>query len=434
MDLKTQAPSFTVSLRGYDREEVDEYLDSLAEALGQVNDAEEHNRRLHAHINRLNSRIRELEERIRSDEPRSGSMLAERIGILLREAEDAATETISTAEVKAAGLIAEAEAKVAEAEQEARASNAKAEQEAQRIEAAARAGAAEVEAEAEARAVARTRQIEQWAEQVVSHTHAEEARMLREQQQKKVEALADLKRITDERAAAAATLTDLRGMLGRALELVDPPSQGVDDATSPAGEGGTLIATGSAVSTVSAEAGEDDGEEGAGSPMTSAGSASLPADPPEGSEAINLRTTGETPAIVIDDLADDDEVEGISEAEEDGTSSEGLTLISSKADVDDETDVDDDSDDGTDGDPGSTVAMAGGASTAGSRPTSAGGFADFGSSLAAESEGASSEGDDDADEVCGMELHGRMAGDDDDDFEARLEAWVSEGAKHFRRS
>ena len=41
MDLKTQAPSFTVSLRGYDREEVDGTLDSLAEALGQVNDAEE---------------------------------------------------------------------------------------------------------------------------------------------------------------------------------------------------------------------------------------------------------------------------------------------------------------------------------------------------------------------------------------------------------
>ncbi len=249
MDLKTQAPSFTVSLRGYDREEVDEYLDSLAEALGQVNDAEEHNRRLHAHINRLNSRIRELEERIRSDEPRSGSLLAERIGILLREAEDAATETISTAEVKAAGLVSEAEAKVAEAEQEARASNAKAEQEAQRIEAAARAGAAEVEAETEARAVARTRQIEQWAEQVVSHTRAEEARMLREQQQKKIEALADLKRITDQRAAAAVTLTDLRGMLGRALELVDPPSQGADDAASGADESGSPVATGSAATT-----------------------------------------------------------------------------------------------------------------------------------------------------------------------------------------
>ncbi len=29
METKTHTPNFTVSLRGYDREEVDEYLDSL---------------------------------------------------------------------------------------------------------------------------------------------------------------------------------------------------------------------------------------------------------------------------------------------------------------------------------------------------------------------------------------------------------------------
>ena len=39
-------------------------------------------------------------------------------------------------------------------------------------------------------------------------------------------------------------------------------------------------------------------------------SASASADAPQEAEAINLRTTGETPAIVIDDLADD-EAEGM---------------------------------------------------------------------------------------------------------------------------
>ena len=291
--------------------------------------------------------------------------------------------------------------------------------------------------------MARTRQIEQWAEQVVSHTRAEEARMLREQQQKKIEALADLKRITDQRAAAAVTLTDLRGMLGRALELVDPPSQEADDAASGADESGSPVATGSAATTGSvlgagtariatAEEDENDSDEAAGGSTSSSLSASASADAPQEAEAINLRTTGETPAIVIDDLADD-EAEGMNQADEDGPSSEGLTLIKS-TDMDDEAAVDPDGDGATEADPGSTVAMAGSAPTAGSRPGSAGGFADFGSSLAADSEAASAEGDDDADEVCGMELHGRMAGDDDDDFEARLEAWVSEGAKHFRRS
>ena len=123
--------------------------------------------------------------------------------------------------------------------------------------------------------MARTWQIEQWAEQVVSHTRAEEARMLREQQQKKIEALADLKRITDQPAAAAVTLTDLRGMLGRALELVDPPSQEADDAASGADESGSPVATGSAATTGSvlgagtagiatAEEDENDSDEAAG--------------------------------------------------------------------------------------------------------------------------------------------------------------------------
>ena len=88
METKTHPPSFTVSLRGYDREEVDEYLDSLAEALGQVEEAEEHSRRLQSHVAKCNSRIRELEDRIRNDAPKSGAALGERIGLLLNAAEE----------------------------------------------------------------------------------------------------------------------------------------------------------------------------------------------------------------------------------------------------------------------------------------------------------------------------------------------------------
>ena len=101
METSTQAPTFTVSLRGYDREEVDEYLDSLAEALAQVEEAEEHSRRLQAHVARCNARIKELEDRIRTDTPRSGAALGERIGLLLQQAEDAAAETIARASAEA---------------------------------------------------------------------------------------------------------------------------------------------------------------------------------------------------------------------------------------------------------------------------------------------------------------------------------------------
>lgn len=220
METKTQIPSFTISLRGYDREEVDEYLDSLADTLGHVDDTHEQNRRLQAHITRLNARIKDLEDRINADTPRTGAVLGERIGLLLSSAEDTATDTLNRAEGRAAEMVAEAEDKVAEAEEAARAAIARGEEQARRIEAAARGEAAEIISEAEARASARTRQIEQWAEEVVSHTRAEEARMLREHLEKRKAATAELRGLADHRDAAVSTLTELRESLGKALGLV----------------------------------------------------------------------------------------------------------------------------------------------------------------------------------------------------------------------
>jgi DivIVA domain-containing protein len=223
LETKTHSPSFTVSLRGYDREEVDHYIDSLAEALEQVDNSSEHNHRLQAHINQLNARIKELEGRINAEPPRSGAIVGERIGILLREAEEAASDTVARAETKAAAILSAAEAKEQEADEIVRAALARGEDQSRRIESAARAEAAEIVAEAEARATARTRQIEQWAEQVISHTRAEEARMLREQQEQKRAAKADLQYLRDQQDEATQVLTALRDSLGQALGLIEPP-------------------------------------------------------------------------------------------------------------------------------------------------------------------------------------------------------------------
>lgn len=234
MESKTQSPSFTVSLRGYDRMEVDEYLDSLAEALGQVEEAEEVNRGLRNHIERLNARIADLEERISTDTPKTGAVLGERIAILLGSAEETATETIGRAEKQAAEMLDKAREEVEQAEDQARGAIVRGDEQARRIEAAARAEAAEIVSEAEARASARTRQIEQWAEQVVSHTRAEEARMLTEQQQKRDASEEELRRLAERRDAVAGTITELRAALGEALGLVGPPAAlpaGPDPAT-----------------------------------------------------------------------------------------------------------------------------------------------------------------------------------------------------------
>ncbi|MBV9660696.1 MAG: DivIVA domain-containing protein [Acidimicrobiales bacterium] len=250
MESKTQIPSFTISLRGYDREEVDGYLDSLTDALGHVDDTQEQNRRLQAHVTRLNARIKDLEDRINADIPKTGAILAERIGILLRSAEDTATDTINRAEADVAEMIAAAEAKVAEAEEEARAAVGRGEEQARRIETTARGEAAEIISEAEARATTRTRQIEQWAEQVVSHTRSEEARMLREHQEKRKIATTELRDLADRRDAAAATLANLREALGQALGLVGPPEHSAD----PAGVDHNEVVDGSELSSGATDA------------------------------------------------------------------------------------------------------------------------------------------------------------------------------------
>jgi len=235
METKTHNPSFTVSLRGYDREEVDEYLDSLVDALDKVDDAEEQGRRMQAHIARLTGRVKELEERLRSDTPKTGVVLGERIGLLLREAEDAAADTVTRAETEAARIRSAADERAAEAEEIIRSANARANEQARRTEAAARAEAAEILAEAEARATARTRQIEQWAEQVISHTRAEEARMLNQQQQTRDGFDVELKGLDKQRCTARRTLMELRDALGRALTITDPPpgAEADEDAEAP---------------------------------------------------------------------------------------------------------------------------------------------------------------------------------------------------------
>jgi DivIVA domain-containing protein len=221
METKTQTPSFTVSLRGYDREEVDEYLDSLAEALARVEEAEDQTRRLQSHVARCNSRIKELEDKIRADTPRTGVALGERIGLLLHEAEEAAADLWSRAEADRSRIVAGAEAKAAEADELMRSVTGQAEDQARRIEAVAKGEAAEIVSEAEARAAARTRQIEQWAEQVISHTRAEEARMFVEQQKVKDAAAAELQALAEQRQAAAATLLSVRDAIGRAVGLIE---------------------------------------------------------------------------------------------------------------------------------------------------------------------------------------------------------------------
>ncbi len=238
MEART-VPSFTTAIRGYDREEVDEYVDSLAKALEDLEESEEQNRRLQGHLSRLNARIHELEDRIRTETPHTAGALGERITLLLTEAEDGATRAIDEAEAEAAAIVERAEASARTIEEEAAAIVERAEASARNIEAEARSQAALLVADADRRATARTRQVEEWEQQVVAHTHAQQAYQARLHQDAEDAHQARLADLSVKREAAVSALSDVRETLDKLLERVategDVPLQrDVDEMGPPA--------------------------------------------------------------------------------------------------------------------------------------------------------------------------------------------------------
>ena len=323
MESKTNAPSFTVSLRGYDRMEVDEYLDSLGEALGHVEQAEERVHGLQAHVDRLNARVADLENKIRGETPRTGALLGERIAIVLRSAEEAAADTLSRAESEAAEIMEKAHQDVAAAEDQARGAVQRGEEQARRLEAAARAEAAEIIAEAESRASTRTRQIEQWADQVISHTRAEEARMLKELQDKRESGEAELRALTEQRDAVAASIAELREQLGHALGLVG--STQVAAAAGTAGAAGTTGTAGVAKALGDGSAEVDR--------LTAVNGTA--AQPPAPGAAAAVAAGSEAPieAVAATDDASEDAGEAGDTAEADADETPAVALRSGEADA-----------------------------------------------------------------------------------------------------
>jgi DivIVA domain-containing protein len=99
-----RATTFTTSLRGYDKEEVDHFLSALSDAVADLKDASEH-----AYRN-----------------------LGERMGNLLQQAKDAADDIVETARTETAGIRQEAETAASKVRQEAENAARETEQEADR--------------------------------------------------------------------------------------------------------------------------------------------------------------------------------------------------------------------------------------------------------------------------------------------------------------
>lgn len=216
------SPRFTLSLRGYDKDEVDEYLESLVEHSNDVGSA----------LGAARERIRQLEERLTEvearDVPSGARMVGDRVAAILQEAEAAAADAVSQAQAQAEYLLEEARqeadtlrrqaaAATAEAREALDAAQRSAEDQLQRAESEAKGRASAIIAEGEARARRRQAQIEGWAQEVIQATQADQARLAEEFVETRRRHEEDLNALTKRRDEALATLRQLHTSLTEAI-------------------------------------------------------------------------------------------------------------------------------------------------------------------------------------------------------------------------
>ncbi len=231
------SPRFTLSLRGYDKDEVDDYLESLAahatDADGALDGARDRIRQLEAEVQRLSARVAELEEVVRHEPPHTVRAIGERITLILEEAEAGAADALAQAQAQADYIVEEARQEAEILRRQAAAATAEArevresaqrvvEEQLERAQSEARSRSAAIVAEAEARARRRQAQIEGWAQEVIAATQADQAQLSEEFAQVRRRHETELTGLVTQRDDVVANLRHLQAALAQAVDRVAP--------------------------------------------------------------------------------------------------------------------------------------------------------------------------------------------------------------------
>jgi len=253
------APEFAVTVRGYDRAQVDEYIDWLREWLSnatvRMESAEADSGQLREQLRRLQLRVEELEVETSDQPPRTIGALGDRMTRILALAEEGAATVRADAEAEAERVRAEARAE-AEAlvrttqEQQAELDGrlASANEQADRTVHDAETRAAETTAllmlAAESRAKATEADAEQRARELVDRAQQERARILEQLTTEKGALDAHLEGLMARRTEVLAGLSQLHEALGTTIAEVAPvpladgqalPPQEAEASIAPAG-------------------------------------------------------------------------------------------------------------------------------------------------------------------------------------------------------
>lgn len=246
------APEFAVTVRGYDRAQVDEYIDWLREWLSnatvRMESAEAESARLREQVERLQMRVDDLQAETSGEPPRTIGALGERMTRILELAEEGAAAVRADAETEAERLLArarsEAEGQVRGTQQrqaELDGKLADANERAQQTVAQAEARAADAVArqmhDAEAKAKAWEAQARERARELVEGAQLQRSAVLEQLNTEKAALDAHLAALAAQRAEILASLSRLHESLASTIVEVPVAARPVP-APSPASPSG----------------------------------------------------------------------------------------------------------------------------------------------------------------------------------------------------
>ncbi|MDQ1358229.1 MAG: hypothetical protein QOJ52_1678 [Acidimicrobiaceae bacterium] len=226
------APQFAVTVRGYDRPQVDDYVDTLREWLGnatlRMEEAESENAHLREQVALLRNRLGQVDQHLNDSPPRSMQALGDRVTRILQLAEEGAiavqadadaeaVAVIGRARQEAADLIATAQTRQADMEAFIAGAADQATVLVQQAEARATESANRLLAESEAQAAGREAQAAERGQAVVAEAEAQRGRILTQLREEQEAMRAELHRLEAERDEMRDGLTRLRESLHRTI-------------------------------------------------------------------------------------------------------------------------------------------------------------------------------------------------------------------------
>jgi len=230
------AQEFAVTVRGYDRAQVDSYVETLREWLGnatlRMEAAEAQNGQLREQVVLLRTRVAHLEQQVSENPPRTIEALADRVSRILVLAEEGAVAVQADSEAQAVSilgrarreaddLIRTAQARHKEMEAFVAGAGQRATDLIEQAEIRADEAAKRLLAEAEARASSREAQAAAQARNVMAEALTERDHTLGQLAAEKMAIGAELRRLAGERDDVRDGLAKLRESLHRTIDELD---------------------------------------------------------------------------------------------------------------------------------------------------------------------------------------------------------------------